>query len=135
MRSEKKALSNVWWPINVGDVSIEKALTVWLNSSLGLLTILTLRTSTRGGWVAMKKADLETLLVLDLRAFSASQLRRLSNLFDSLATSDFERLPGMSSCPARKALDRGLSTALGLPNLNTLRVLLASEPVVSNTRL
>ena len=135
MRSETKALSNVWWPINIGDISIEKALTVWLNSSLGLLTILTRRTSTEGGWVAVKKADLETLPVPDVRALSASQREHLSNLLDQLANSDFERLPAMSQCPARKALDDGLSRALGLPSLETLRVLLASEPVVSNARL
>lgn len=135
MRTETKALSNVWWPINVGDAATEKALAVWLNSSLGLVTILARRTSTEGGWVALKKADLETLPVLDVRAISVSQRQRLSSLLDRLATSDFERLPAMASCPARKALDDGLSTVLGLPNLATLRVLLASEPVVSNTRL
>ena len=45
MRSETIALSNVWWPIRLADVRFERALTVWLNSSLGLLTILTRRTS------------------------------------------------------------------------------------------
>ena len=59
MWSETRVLSNVWWPIRMNDVSVEKSLAVWLNSSLGLLTILAQRTSTRGGWVAMKKADLE----------------------------------------------------------------------------
>ena len=135
MRSETKALSNVWWPIRVGDITVEKALTVWLNSSLGLLTVLTRRTTTRGGWVAVKKAHLESLPVPDVRAFSAAQIQGLSNLFDRLAETDFERLPGMSSCRARKVLDDGLSEVLGLPNLGTLRALLASEPVVSNTRL
>ena len=135
MRSATAALSNVWWPIRVGDVTVEKALTVWLNSSLGLLTILTRRTSTEGGWVALKKADLESLLVPDVRAFSAGQVQGLSNLLDRLAPTDFERLPGMSSCAARTALDDGLSEVLGLPDLGTLRALLASEPVVSNTRL
>lgn len=135
MRSATKALSNVWWPVNFGDASVEKALTVWLNSSLGLLTILTRRTSTRGGWVAVKKADLESLPVPDVRAFSRGQIQGLSNLLDGLATTDFERLPGMSRCPARKALDDGLSGVLGLPSLQTLHVLLASEPVVSNARL
>ena len=135
MRSSTKALSNVWWPVSFGDAAIEKALTVWLNSSLGLLTILTRRTSTRGGWVALKKVDLESLPVPDVRAFSADQVQGLSNLLDGLATIDFERLPGMSSCPAREALDDGLSEVLDLPNLGTLRTLLASEPVVSNKRL
>ena len=135
MWSETRVLSNVWWPIQTDDVSIEKSLAVWINSSLGLLTILAQRTSTRGGWVAMKKADLEELPVLDPRRLSPSQLQRLSDLFDALSEEEFERLPGMAHCPTRRRLDDGISEILGLPDLATLRDLLASEPVVSNTRL
>ena len=135
MWSDTKVLSNVWWPIRLEDISIEKALAVWLNSSLGLLTILAQRTSTRGGWVATKKADLEDLPVLDFRQLSIPQLRRLSDLFDKMAEAEFERLPGMAHCPTRQSLDDGVSEILELPNLGTLRDLLASEPVVSNRRL
>ena len=133
--SETRVLSNVWWPIRVEDISIEKGLAVWLNSSLGLLTILAQRTSTEGGWVAMKKADLEQLPVLDLSRLSASQLQELGDLFDSLAEGEFERLPGMAHCPARRSLDDGISRILDLPDLANIRSLLASEPVVSNRRL
>ena len=108
---------------------------VWLNSSLGLLTILAQRTSTEGGWVAIKKADLEELPVLDSRRISQSQLQGLSDLFDEMVEAEFERLPGMANCQARSALDDGLSRILSLPDLSTLRTLLASEPVVSNRRL
>ena len=135
MWSEARALSNVWWPIRVEDIAIEKALTAWLNSSLGLLTILAQRTSTEGGWVAMKKADLEGLPVLDVRQLSPAQLEDLSDLVDQLAGAEFERLPGMVHCPARSSLDDGVSRILGSPNLGKLRALLASEPVVSNKRL
>ncbi len=135
MRSETRVLSNVWWPIRVQDAPAEKALVVWLNSSLGLLTILAQRTSTEGGWVAMKKADLEMLPVLDLRRVSPAQLQGLSNLFDEMAEAEFERLPAMAQCPARHVLDDGISEILGLPDLGKLRELLASEPVVSNQRL
>ena len=135
MRSEERVLSNVWWPIRVQDLLVEKALAIWLNSSLGLLTILAQRTSTRGGWVAMKKADLQELPVLDTRRLSPSQLQELSDLFDEMADAQFERLPGMANCPARRSLDDGISEILGLPNLAKLRDLLASEPVVSNQRL
>ena len=135
MRSEKRVLSNVWWEVQVEDVATEKALAVWLNSSLGLLTIAAQRTSTEGGWVALKKADLKDLPVLDLRRLSASQLHALSRLFDRLATAEFERLPSLAHCPARRALDDGISTILSLPDLSTLRHLLASEPVIANRRL
>ena len=135
MRSDARVLSNVWWPVRVEDDSMEKALTVWLNSCLGLLTILAQRTSTEGGWVAMKKADLEELPVLDLRQLTTEQLQGMADLFDGLAEAEFERLPGMVDCPARRSLDNGLSRILGLPDLGNLRRLLASEPVVSNRRL
>ena len=135
MRSTTPVLSNVWWPVRVADGFWEKALVIWLNSSLGLLTILAQRTSTRGGWIAQKKADLQELPVLDPRRISASQLEDLSNLFDELTEAEFERLTSMAQCPARRALDDGLTEVLGIPSLKTLRELLASEPVVSNRRL
>ena len=135
MRSEKRVLSNVWWEVQVEDATTEKALAVWLNSSLGLLTIAAQRTTTEGGWVAMKKAELKELPVLDPRCLSASQLQALSRHFDSLTTAEFERLPGMAHCPTRRALDDGLTQILDLPDLSTLRHLLASEPVISNRRL
>ena len=135
MRVDTRVLSNVWWPVSVEDEPMEKALALWLNSSLGLLTIMSERTSTEGSWVAMKKADLEKLPVLDTRRLTKSQLRRLSQLFDEMAEAEFERLPGMADCPARRRLDDGVSEVLGLPDLSNLRRLLASEPVVSNERL
>ena len=135
MRSDARVLSNVWWPVRIDEIAHEKALAVWLNSSLGLLTILAHRTSTEGGWVAMKKADLEVLPVLDVRDVSAEQLHALADLFDSLCEDEFQRLPSMADCAARERLDDGLSQILGLPNLDGLRRLLASEPVVSNRRL
>ena len=59
----------------------------------------------------------------------------MSDLFDEMLEAEFERLPGMANCQARRALDQGISRILGLPDLATLRTLLASEPVVSNRRL
>ena len=56
-------------------------------------------------------------------------------MFDELAESEFERLPGMANCPARQSLDDGLSQILRLPDLENLRRLMATEPVVSNRRL
>ena len=83
----------------------------------------------------MKKADLEELPVLDTRYLSPVQLTGLSKLFDDVAEAEFERLPTMANCSARRSLDDGVSKILGVPNLDKLRDLLASEPVVSNRRL
>ena len=135
MRADTRVLSNVWWPVGVEGTQTEKALTVWLNSSLGLLTIVAHRTSTEGSWGGMKKAALEELPVLDTRKLSAEQLQAMADLFDAMAEEEFERLPAMARCPARRKLDDSISAILGLPDLSTLRELLASEPVVSNRRL
>ncbi len=135
MSLDTPALSNVWWPIKTPSRAWEKALVVYLNSSIGLLALLATRNTTQGAWVKLKKADLNEMPVLDVRRLSPAQLGELSDLFDRLAGSEFERMPGMANCPARRALDDGLSDILGTPNLSTLRALLASEPVVSNQRL
>lgn len=135
MRVDTNVLSNVWWPVRVEEAQVEKALAVWLNSSLGLLGVLATRTSTEGPWVAMKKADLKELPVLDTRVLSDEQVSGLAALFDELAEAEFAPLPGMENCYARGRLDEGLSRILGLPDLSTLRRMLASEPVVSNQRL
>ena len=135
MRAPMPVLSNVWWPVRIDDVDVEKALAIWLNSSFGLLSLLAHRTSTRGGWVALKKAELEDLPVLDPRQLSAAQLAALADLFDDLADHEFDRLSRMAECPVRAALDTGIADILNLPNPATLRTLLASEPVISNRRL
>ena len=135
MRSETSVLASMWWPVRIDDIAVEKALTLWMNSTPGLLTLLAVRNTTRGSWVQWKKVDLNKTPVLDPRRLSPSQLQRLSDLFDALSEEEFERLPGMAHCPTRKRLDDGVSEILGLPDLSTLRDLLASEPVVSNTRL
>jgi hypothetical protein len=135
MCASDRVLSNVWWPVSTEDQAFEKPLAVWLNSSLGLLSLLGHRTSTRGSWVAMKKEDLEELPVLDLRALSAAQLQDMSELFDELARAGIERLPAMARCPARQALGTGIADILALPGLTKLREMMASEPVVSNRRL
>ncbi len=135
MHTGRPVLSNVWWPVKTNNQDWDKILALWLNGSLGILTILTRRTSTRGGWVALKKGELAALPVLDPRALTPEQLQALSSLFDELAETEFQRLPEMHECPARRALDNGLSAILGLPDLSSLRSLLATEPVVSNRRL
>ena len=56
----------------------------------------------------------------------------MSDLLDDLADEEFERLPAMANCAARRRLDDGVSAILGLAGL---RRLLATEPVVANVRL
>ncbi len=135
MCATQPVLSNVFWEVKAETEQQEQALALWLNSSLGLLTLMATRTTTEGGWVSIKKGDLGRMPVLNVRALSAKQLADMSTLFWVLAEDSFERLPNMVDCPTRTKLDDGLAEILDLPNLSVLRTLLASEPVVSNRRL
>ncbi|MYD74098.1 MAG: hypothetical protein F4Y11_07675 [Chloroflexi bacterium] len=133
--ADREVLSNVFWPVKTDTQQHDKALAVWLNSSTGILTLLARRTTTEGGWVSLKKADLKRLPVLDVRQLTDDHLAALSDLFDELADASFERLPAMVDCPTRVRLDDGLAEILDVPDLLPLRRLLASEPVISNRRL
>ena len=135
MFSSTSVLSNVWWPIRAESRIHEKSLALWINSSLGLLTLLATRNTTQGSWVKFKKADLKDLPVLDIRALSPSQLQRLSDLFDQMTDAEFQRLPAMHHCPARRHLDESLAKILNLPTLSTVRHLLSTEPTISNQQL
>ena len=46
-----------------------------------------------------------------------------------------EHLPGMADYPVRQALDEGISRVVGLPDLDKLGEILASEPVAFERRL
>ncbi len=135
MYCTERVLSNVWWPIRNGDSRRDRALCAYFNSTVGILGLMATRNTTRAGWVKLKKADLQRLPVLDVRALSEDQLDALSDLFDEVSEMEFMRLPEMADDPARKALDDGLSRILNLPDLAPLRRLIATEPVVSNQRL
>ncbi len=135
MYCTERVLSNVWWPIRNGDSRRDRALCAYFNSTVGILGLMATRNTTRAGWVKLKKADLQRLPVLDVRALSEEQLDALAELFDEVSEMEFMRLPEMADDPARKALDDGLSRILNLPDLAPLRRLIATEPVVSNQRL
>ena len=135
MHCNQPVLSNVWWSIRNGDLRRDRALCAYLNSSVGILGLMATRNTTRAGWVTLKKADLQRLPVLDVRALSEEQLDALSELFDEISEMEFDRLPAMEHDPARAALDDGMSRILNLPDLAPLRRLIATEPVVSNERL
>ena len=132
MRSDRHVLASMWWPVRIQDESVEKALALWINCSLGLITLLTTRNTTQGSWVELKKADLQDLPVLDVRRLSPAQRQDLSRLFDQIAEAEFQNLPTMHHCPARRALDEALAQML---NLTTIRHLLATDPTISNHHL
>lgn len=130
----ERVLSNVWWPVQLrNDLSDDaaKVLVLWLNSTLGLLVMLSYRAETRGAWVDFKKPTLQSMPVLDLSKLSGDELRILAGEFDALATGSIQPLKEIATDQARKRIDDVLCQVLRLPDLTELRHRLSNEPILS----
>jgi hypothetical protein len=130
INTNEPVLSNVWWPLNVQNEQYEKALTLWLNSTLGLLILLASREETQGAWVDFKKPVLGNMPVLAIESLTVKQLKQLTDAYNDISAQPLMPFPKMAQDPVRKMIDDAISKALGLPDLTVLRDLLAQEPVV-----
>ncbi|MGH9804779.1 MAG: hypothetical protein ACRD4D_06380, partial [Candidatus Acidiferrales bacterium] len=136
MRVDRRVLAQVWWPVvmsgNFRDVAeAEKTLTLWLNSTLGLIFLISNREETQGPWVQFKKPVLENMPTLDLRRLSKQQLSTLASAYDALHSSALHPFPKMHRDPIREKIDDVVSRVLRLPKLDILRELLSHEPILS----
>ena len=132
-----RVLSNVWWPArwlsgkrNLAE-KMEKGLSLWFNSTLGLFSLLMRRQETRGAWVKFPKTWYKALPVVDLRAFSTNTLNDLSDLWDDVAPKELLPLPRMADDKTRVQIDQGLSQILNLADVSQLREMLGREPVIT----
>lgn len=144
-----KALSNVWWPLqlektktsdmaNVSEEEHEKIQVLWLNSTLGILGLLSYRQDTRGGWIGLKKDILRLVPTLDLTRLKRKQVNELIALYQEMSNIDFSPLPqqfkdAASGSGPRFELDAKLiKVILGNQiDLNTLYRYLSREPIIS----
>jgi hypothetical protein len=137
IRLSSVGLSNVWYPLKLANSneSHEKALLLWLNSSLGVLLLAGHRVPTQGAWVQFKKPTWNPMPVLHVGALSERQLQQLSDGYDAIANLEIRPLPEMDVDPVRRDIDDLLSHVFGLPSLSPLRALLAREPIIRNEAL
>lgn len=131
VRTSEKVLSNTWWPV-AADNGMDKPLALWFNSSLGLLSLISSRVDTEGAWVELKKPILESLAVLDPRRLPKKAQEALVQAYDQLAKLELQPVPQIAKDDVRSKIDAAIAEALGIEDdLSVLRMLLASEPVMS----
>ena len=139
VRLTQPVLANVWWSLSFKEHrNVEangKVLSLWMNSTLGMLLLLACREETRGAWVDFKKPVLAKLPVLDFRLLTSSQLRELASAYDALSRETLQPFPMMAEDPVRAKIDEAICKVLDLPDLSVLRTLLAQEPIVCLKRL
>jgi len=132
VRLNERGLSNVWWPFAITNdhEEVEKALVLWLNSTLGLIMLLAHREETRGAWIDFKKPVLTALPVLAVTNLGVNHLKALADTYDKLCREELLPFPYMANDPIRDAIDKIITNVLGLPDISILREMLAREPVV-----
>ena len=133
---EEDVLGNTWWALKTQlDFKHEKALLLWLNSTPALLLLLSRRVITQGAWMQIKKPQWQAMPVLDVRALPDVALDQLAAAYDALCSKELLALAKLAKDPTRAAIDAALSAALGLPDLQPLRQLLAREPGLTGISL
>ena len=101
--------------MNLSGHYVEWALCAYLNSTLGLLSVLGGCTgSARLNRPRMTAANLCNLAVPDFSALSPESIVSMAGAFESLGTQELLPLEDMDRCPVRKALDAVVSTALSI---------------------
>jgi hypothetical protein len=81
--TEEPIIPQVTWtvPVSLEEAKIQA---LWLNTTPGLLHILSLRQDSKGGYVQVKKETLRNLLLLDVKKLTYEQKKSLLDLVDKV---------------------------------------------------
>ncbi len=141
VRLDTPAVGSAWVPcrLTVSEALLadwEKAVCVYLNSSVGILSILGDRSNKTPSYPSISIDDMRKLTAPDLAAIGGDAAAQLAAAYDAHAGDILLPLPQMNDCPIRRALDDAVITALDLDRemVATLRRSLAAEPSVTGRR-
>ncbi len=115
---------------------LEKAICVYLNSTVGILAMLGNRSNKKPTYPQFSIDNLRNLSVPDFTTLSTDTITHLATAYDKYANHIMQPLPQMDSCPVRKALDTLVKDALQLDaeEVTSIRRNLSSEPSVTGKR-
>ena len=141
VRLDTPAVGSAWVPCKLGVSGIdaevlEKAICVYLNSSVGILALLGNRSNKKPTYPNLSMDDLRKLVVPDFAAIGGDAAAQLAAAYDAHAADVLLPLPQMDGCPVRCALDDAVIAALGLDaeEVATIRRNLSIEPSVTGRR-
>ena len=141
VRLPHAAVGSAWSPCRfkitgANSEVLEKALSVFLNSSIGILVMAGSRTGKDISYPRFSLVDLRDLTVPDFRILDGESTERLAKEYEVQAAKVLKPLPQMDACNVRKALDHAVIEALGIDRdqTETIRRNLASEPAITGKR-
>ncbi len=138
VKLNERVLGARWVPcrFNLADFSgeaLEKAMCVYLNSTIGILALLGDRTNKIPSYPQFSLDDLRRIPVPDFPALDTSQLAALAATYDALCNFTLLPLPQIVEDETRQALDRAVISALGINDeiVANIRHELSREPSVT----
>ena len=138
VRMETKVVGSAWVPCKPYENrrEVEKSICVYLNSTLGILTLLGNRSNKS---MSYPQIALDTLRKLQFPEFTTDAITQLARHYDLLKKEKIRSLPQIKTCPVRKSLDETVVQVLNLGKewINTLediKALLAEDPSVTGKR-
>ncbi len=141
VRLPNLALGSAWVPCHVNSSSgnsesWEKALCVYINSTIGILSVLGDRSNKKPTYPNISMDDMRKLTVPDFGKIGESAAVQLASTYDGLSNRSLLPLQEMQECDVRKALDDAVCTALGIntERVDTIRRHLTAEPSITGQR-
>lgn len=142
--TKRLAVGGRAWPSFVlAEPRYEKALALWFNSSLGILSYWWLATKSQDGRGSVTTSRLGNLISIDPRSFSETKLQEIDtyfNVFKSKALLDIHECAAdahraeLDDFVARVILETGVGTSAASDGLQLLRAKLAAEPSIAGGR-
>lgn len=140
VRLDRRALGSLWVPCKpridgIEDDDLEKALCVFINSTVGILAVLGNRTNKSPRYPTLAIRDMRNLPVPDFASHD-SALQGLASVYDDLESEIFLPLHSMARCDTRKKIDDSVAELLGIDPefVITLRENLSREPSITGRR-
>lgn len=110
---DEEALSDMWWPVRLIDTTNrsghaitreqhEQMQALWLNSTFGLLGILSYRQDTEGAWIKLKKETLGNIPLLDISRLSKKRVEQLLDLYSKMPAQELPSFPVQFQQAAQK---------------------------------
>jgi hypothetical protein len=136
-------VSSMWWSILTKDEKDAKILALWLNSTLGLLLLLSAAEVTEGPFVEFKKGDKEEntglwgLPVINLHKLREKQKQAFLDLYDKIANKTLEPFPEEFSNPkTKKEIDDEINEILGIKtDFLDIYEMLSRDPMITGSTL
>ena len=100
-----------------------------------MILMFSYRVPTEGPWVQFKKPSLNIVPILNPQGLKSGQKAALVKAYDALCVETLLPLPEMHIDQTRIAIDKAIEKALGFPDLDAIRRMLAAEPIVSGKPL